>query len=123
MDINQIRQNKASYIIKDLKELYPYIDEYKVYNILLNRGIFKWLRVRRDLIRLKDEWKKQLNKLYKMPNTQYKKGFVKALEQCRKALEQCRKEVRNLCHMPRLVVQDNDKKAMNYFRKIIKEKK
>jgi len=115
MDINQIRQNKVSYIVKDFKWLYPDIDENKIYYILLTRGIFKWLRVRRDLIRLKDEWKKQLNKLYKMPNTQYKKGFVKALEQCRK-------EVRNLCHMSRLVVQDNDKKARDYLRKWMEKK-
>lgn len=44
-NIWRVEQNKPSLVVRDLKFLYPYVDEEVVYKILLGRGIFKWWAV------------------------------------------------------------------------------
>jgi len=46
-------QNRPSLVVRDLAEYAP---ADVVYETLLRRGVFEWLAVRRDLIRLKDRW-------------------------------------------------------------------
>jgi hypothetical protein len=87
------RQNKPSLIVKDIKNIYPDIDEYIIYEILLRRGVFKWLAVRRELIILKNEWKETIKSLNRK-KTDKEKGYLKAMENCRK-------QVRLLCHSER----------------------
>ena len=105
------RQNLPSLIVRDLEK---FISPNVIYESLLRRGVFKWLTVRRHLIKLKDTWKDRLNKAttnqkestYHMVH--YWRGY-------RKAIEECRKEVRLLCHSQRWEVPDIDVKAKRWL--------
>ena len=112
------KQNKPSLIAMDMAEIYnvPFEGTLK---ILMARGVFKWLTVRRDLIRLKDCWKKQITEyqnkamqdklkvtLTGKPSANYHYGYSKGY---RDALTKCRNEVRALCHGERWTVPDFEK--------------
>lgn len=101
------KQNKPTLIVRDIREKYPQIPEDFIYEILLKRGVFKWLAVRRNLIKLKDEWKNTIRELNRK-KTPEEKGFLKALERCRK-------QVRALCHSERWQAPDFDRKASEYL--------
>lgn len=58
-------QNNPSLVIKDLKEVYPDIDEKVIEKSLMARGINKWLKVRRDLIAHKKSLKNEIKDLMK----------------------------------------------------------
>ena len=105
----QERQNKPSLIVYDIVERYPNVDAEFIYEVLLRRGVFKWLAVRRDLIKLKEEWKKKIRELNRK-KTQQEKGYLKALEKCRA-------QVRDLCHSPRWRAPDFDKKSQQFLDK------
>lgn len=104
-------QNKPSQIVRDLK---PYAPADIVYEALLRRGVFKWLGVRRKLIRLKDTWKKRVvMSLEKQatshgPDVNYWRGY-------RRGVEECRKEVRELCHSDRWQCPDHDREAKRWL--------
>jgi len=100
-------QNKPTLIVKDITEKYPNVDPDFIYEVLLKRGVFKWLAVRRDLIRLKDVWKKQVTDLNRK-KTKEEKGFYKALIACRK-------QVRDLCHSERFRAPDFDRYANKFL--------
>lgn len=114
-----IEQNKPTLVAKDLSQLG--IPEDITYSILLGRGIFKWLAVRRQLIKLKNEWKSRItvahNKVVELKHTSnthdlgYYRGYLKALEECRG-------EVRGLCHSPRWQAPDYDKEANRYLQQM-----
>lgn len=104
-------QNKPTLVVNDITERYPEVDPDFVYEVLLKRGVFKWLAVRRMLIKLKDKWKGQINRLQARKNPK-EKGFLAALEQCRK-------EVRSLCHSDRWQAPDIDKKAQEYLNELL----
>jgi uncharacterized glyoxalase superfamily metalloenzyme YdcJ len=134
------RQNKPSYVVQDIMRdilltfgAMPSM-QYKsvrnhVYEILLQRGIFKWLAVRRDLIKLKNEWKAEItarqteiasNKVairmckgtaparHAAFRNQYHRGYMAAMTRCRQ-------EVRAMCHSDRWQVQDNDRDAQRWL--------
>lgn len=101
-------QNKPSLIVKDIKEKYPEIPSDFIYKILLSRGIFKWLAVRRDLIKYKNTLRDKISALNRK-KTPYEKGY-------HAALIECRKEIRKYCHSDRWRAPDFDKKA-NLFLK------
>ena len=86
-------QNKPSLVVKDIIALYPEVNPDDIYEILLRRGVFKWLSVRRDLIKLKNIWKEEITKLNRR-KTKEEKGYYKALIKCRK-------EIRSFCHSDR----------------------
>lgn len=96
-------------MVQDITEKYPFIDPDFVYGILLKRGVFKWLAVRRKLIKLKNNWKREITELNRKKNEQ-EKGYLKALERCRR-------EIRGLCHSERWQAPDSDKKAINFLRR------
>jgi len=101
----QEKQNKPTYIVRDLR---PYgILPDIVYESLLRRGVFKWLAVRQDLIRLKNTWKDEIRKLNRK-KTPWEKGYLSALERCRK-------DIRELCHSERFRAPDNDVHAQRYL--------
>jgi len=107
-------QNKPTLVVKDICEKYPEVDPEFVYEVLLKRGIFKWLAVRRDLIKLKNIWRDEITKLNnilyeaKKNNESYKcnkeKGAIVMLTKCRQS-------VRKLCHSNRWRAPDFDKTA------------
>lgn len=112
-------QNKPSLIAQDLLEYgVPYDVSMK---ILLARGVFKWLGVRRRLIKLKDVWRNRLTDTYtkiqnakkdsKFYDVAYYRGYIKALEECRK-------EVRQLCHSERWQCPDFDEKGNRFLREL-----
>lgn len=110
------RQNKLTYVVSDLKKIYPQIDENIVYGILLKRGIFKWLSIRRRLIKLKDSWTTEVKSLPPGKKTPWERGYLNALEKCRK-------QVRKLCHSDRLQAPDFDKGANQFLENLIAEEK
>ena len=103
-------QNKPSLVVKDITEKYPDVDPYFIYEVLLKRGIFKWLAVRRDLIKLKNIWRDKITTLNRK-KTPYEKGY-------HKALLECRKEIRSFCHSERWRAPDFDRKANEFLRGI-----
>lgn len=121
----QAKQNKPSYIVKDLTNLLHHWRipnlSWIIYFILLQRGVFKWLAVRRRLIKLKIAWRdktsetieeiKQVKKERNSTRLLWLRGYLRALEECRK-------EVRDLCHSSRWQAPDNDKKAQEFLRQL-----
>lgn len=100
--INNIRQNKVKYVISDLMDafnLHPG-DEEIIRQILLRRGINKWLTCRRMIIRLKDEWKSEITMLQdEMSCTSG--GDKSRLRGHLKALVGARQDLRKICHLSR----------------------
>jgi len=107
-NIWQYAQNRPSLICQDLEEWVPQEVTAKV---LMARGVYKWLAVRRELILLKNEWKDELTRLYRViENREVKRN---SSEHHRivgriKALEECRAQVRELCHSERWRCPDID---------------
>jgi len=140
--IDNLKQNKPSLVLNDLYGNHPIISQKnRVYGILLDRGIFKWLSVRRRLIRLKNEWKAEITEtldemqmLKDLAAGIRKNKFVKQKDYCQfkqlnqkhraelrgylKALNKCRQEVRELCHSPRMQCPNNDSRAREWFREV-----
>jgi hypothetical protein len=116
-DIWMERENKPSYVVDDLAEYCP---ADIVYESLLRRGVFKWLAVRRDLIRLKDQWGWKITaqialvRMHKRHNDVYKLGYERGYL---KAMEECRAEIRYLCHSARWRAPDNDRRAIKWLEK------
>ena len=104
-------QNKPTLVVKDLA---LYVDSDIVYESLLRRGVFKWLAVRRGLIRAKNKWKllitNSINEQKLSKDKRYYAGF-------RKGIELCRKDVRALCHSQRWQAPDFDKGANEFLRR------
>ncbi len=108
------RQNRPTLVVRDLVEYAP---PEVVYESLLRRGVFKWLAVRRSLIKLKNAWKCEIVGLYSLQKQHTKKdsdywywrGY-------REAMEQCRKEVRRLCHSDRWQAPDIDKPSQRWLK-------
>ncbi len=118
------KQNKPSLVAKDFARLYN-IPEEDTLKILTARGVCKWLSVRRQLIRLKNEWKTDIKfchedlKVWKdkiVPDLpaheervyQYNYGYVRGKLE---AFTKCRNEVRELCHSERWQAPDYDKQT------------
>jgi hypothetical protein len=108
------RQNKVTYVVRDLADYAP---EDVVYESLLRRGVFKWLAVRRDLIKAKDLWKARIRQsLVDQKHAKhghevwYQRGY-------RRALEECRAEVRAMCHSQRWRAPDFDGHAWHWLNK------
>lgn len=108
-------QNKPTLIAEDLKK--HGVPESITYTVLLARGVFKWLNVRRELIKLKNEWKTRITQLQdrlfetkgkQVGNRQYMRGY-------KQALEDCRAEVRALCHSERWAAPDFDRHAQKFL--------
>lgn len=99
----KFKQSKPTLIVRDIIEEYPEIDSDFIYNILLKRGVFKWLAVRRDLIKLKEIWREEIVELNRK-KTDKEKGY-------HKAIIKCREQVRKLCHSDRWRSPDFDSAA------------
>lgn len=115
-NIWEIRQNKPSLIVRDLAA-YD-VPASVAYGILLGRGVFKWLAVRRDLIKLKNVWKGRVTttiaKIHEAKREHdqvelaWQRGYLKAHEECRA-------EVRALCHSERFRAPDLDRGAQEFL--------
>lgn len=115
-DIWCVRQNKPTLIVRDLAQYG--VPSQIAYGILLGRGVFKWLAVRRDLIKLKNVWKGRvtatIERIHKAKREHdqaglaYQRGYLKAYEECRA-------EVRGLCHSERFRAPDFDSGAQRFL--------
>lgn len=115
MNCNQLtiwnfRQNKPSLVVNDIIKKYPEIDPDFIYTVLLQRGIFKWLSVRRDIIKLKNEMLVEIKNL-NHKKTSEEKGYYKAVIKWRK-------KIRKLCHSARWVAPDFDQKANKFLKSV-----
>ena len=118
-EIWNIRQNKPTLIVRDLAAYNVPADA--AYSILLGRGVFKWLAVRRDLIKLKNTWKERvtatIERIHKAKREHdqaalaYQRGYLKAYEECRA-------EVRELCHSDRFRAPDFDRGAQSFLEEV-----
>lgn len=98
--INNFRQNSPELVIRDAKRMLKLTDDEGeiLRQILLARGINKWLKARRDIIKLKDEIKIEIKKLqqtYEKWNPEHKTRL--------KMLNYFRQRLRKICHQPRWV--------------------
>ncbi len=134
------KQNKPSLIVKDLAPLVatladsPGGAEDRVYEVLLRRGVFKWMAVRRDLIRLKDFLKEDITtsiafqhelqnkrrEVRQFDPTNHRKRRRLALKIAeergyRKGIEFARALIRSLCRSPRWQAPDNDRGAQQFL--------
>lgn len=117
VSLNQERQNKPIYIARELAQYG--VPEAVVMEILLRKGCFKWLAVRRDLIRLKHQWKADLTYLNKL--LALSKGY-RDLRHLRgrwrlehRMLQQYYGQVQRLCKGPRAQAPDNDRQAVRFL--------
>lgn len=116
-NIWEYKQNKPSLIAKDFAELFG-IAETDTYAILLARGVFKWLAVRRDLIKFKDELRKIITKTIAEIHQAKKEKDRDRLMYLRgrlSAIEFCRNTIRDMCHSDRFRAPDNDRGAQKYL--------
>jgi len=115
-----VKQNKPSLIAADMAQ---YGIPYDVtYAVLLGRGVFKWLAVRRDLIRLKNTWKQRVTDTIGQIGPARSEGDMRHLYWLRgylKAHEECRAELRQLCHSGRFRAPDNDKQAQFFLDNVL----
>lgn len=116
-NIWNIKQNKPSLIASDF-EKYG-ISRETTHSILLARGVYKWLSVRRKLIVLKNTWLNEINKILvelriekHIPNNSYKIGYLRGYL---KAYENCRADVRSLCHSDRWQAPDFDRESNRFL--------
>lgn len=121
-------QNKPTLIAKDFEEMFK-VPRWVTYQVLVARGVFKWLAVRRDLIKLKNTWRDRITQTIQQikdakaylswqPTPQSKQQATLKLAYLRgylKAMEECRKEVRALCHSERWQAPDFDKDAQRHL--------
>lgn len=118
-EIWNIRQNKPTLIVRDLEQYGVPVPV--AYSILLGRGVFKWLAVRRDLIKLKNTWKERVTatiasihkakREHDQVELAYQRGYLKAYEECRA-------EVRKLCHSDRFRAPDFDRGAQSFLEEV-----
>ena len=113
-------QNKPTQIVRDLQR---YLKETApkdiVYITLLKRGVFKWLAVRRQLIKLKNSWKDRVRmSIEYQKEARADKDWAAFYEErgFRRGVEQCRKEVRKLCHSDRWQAPDHDRLAKHFLK-------
>ena len=109
--IPQYCQNRVRYVLRDATTVLGLDNEQVagLAKVLLARGVCKWLRCRRDIIRAKHEWKGRITEI----QAELQDGVTgKRREQLRgelKALIRCREEVRAICHSNRWVLGTDEK--------------
>jgi len=112
-----LSQNKPSLVVDDLSGRMCTADE--VYTSLLRRGVFKWLAVRRGIIRIKDVWKGRITQSILDQHAARGNGQrIAYLRGYRKALEECRAEVRAMCHSQRWQCPDHDHRALRWLERV-----
>ena len=98
--INNFRQNTPELVIRDARRLLDLDDNdcQVLRQILLARGINKWLKARRDIIRLKEKYKTRIKELA-LSYRKYRPEDKIAM----RLLQEFRACLRKICHSPRWV--------------------
>lgn len=105
-NINNYKQNKIKYLVKDFA--IHGISEEVTKEILLKRGINKWLANRMAIINLKDELKQDIKDLLNLMDcyqAEYDKsrGEYRELVGNLKATNNIRQKIRKICHSNRWI--------------------
>lgn len=108
--VNCAKQNKMHYIAEDIQRRYPEISKDFIYCILLKRGFFKWIAIRYEIIRFKQDLK-EIIKTLQHPKNQKQKGYYQAIEMVRR-------KIGELCHSSRWQAPFNDTDAKKFIRRI-----
>jgi len=116
--IAMLKQNKPSLIVSDFERFG--IPKIVSYGILLGRGVFKWLAVRRYLIIIKCHWKSRVRELQEAIRIDKANGGQRCLYLRGKlaGYEECRKELRWALNTKRWNAPFTDKGANDYLRAI-----
>jgi hypothetical protein len=98
--INNFRQNSPELVVRDARRMLELNDAQCeiLRKILLARGVNKWLKARRDIIKLQHELKVRiivLNQSYEKRNPVHRTSM--------KLLTEFRERLRQICHQPRWV--------------------
>ena len=125
------RQNKPSLIAEDLYIRYN-VPKKQTLLILMARGVYKWLAVRRDLIKVKIKMKGEVRilnellcllkynlKISKKDSRDYQKKKIRLtyLRGYLKAKEEDRAIIKALCHSERWQYPSNDIKAIELLKR------
>jgi len=102
-NINEYRQNKIKYIIKDLEQ---YVPEDIIREVLLKRGVNKWFMCRGEFINLKDELKDFTNSILKIMfalklQEGKRGGRYREMVGMLKTTICIRERIRRICHLSR----------------------
>lgn len=118
-NIWEYRQNKPSLIARDMEKFG--VPMGVTLRVLMARGVFKWLNVRRMLIKLKNTWKDDIVFLEKKKKALKKTDYATYLELKGyvKALVKCRGEIRALCHSERWACPDFDEKSIKMIQHML----
>ncbi len=114
--VENYRQNRPTLVARDLGALG--VPKAHSYAILMARGVFKWLAIRRDVIRLKNKWKIEISDLLRHLRIAKASGDQREIAHLRgeiAALVRCRGEVRVLCHSKRWQCPDCDPEAARWM--------
>lgn len=117
--VENYRQNRPTLVARDLAIFG--VPSATAYAILMARGVFKWLAVRRDLIKLKNAWKVQVTLRLGHLRIAKAAGDHRRIAYLRgeiAAITQCRAEVRALCHSKRWRCPDCDPEARRWMESI-----
>lgn len=116
-EIDRLPQNKVRHLVADFAAYGVPSD--MVLAILLRRGVFKWLACRRDVIRLKHDWRDDVRaaqgkvaELKRRHGRSWWRGYLSALTICRQ-------QVRVVCDSSRVRAPDNDWTARDYLRRTL----
>ena len=113
-NIWEYRQNKPRLVCRDMWALFG-VPQKATAEILMARGVYKWLRVRSLLIALKDLWRDQLTAAYRdIEAGKIQRGTPEYWQEVGRihALEECRLQVRALCHSPRWAAPEDKDMAL-----------
>lgn len=113
------RQNKPTLVVRDLARYG--VPAPVVYAVLMARGVFKWLAVRRDLIKLKKLWRSEITTAHARLLTAKRDRDRDAIHRLRgeiAVMVRYRQQVRALCHSARWRAPDFDGGAWNWMQEI-----
>lgn len=98
--INSFRQNSPELIIRDARRMLDLNEEQCeiLRQIMLARGVNKWLKARRDLIKLNQRLKARIRNLHESYNS-----WDPSQKTALKLLNEFRESLRAICHQPRWV--------------------
>jgi hypothetical protein len=103
-NIWEFRQNKIRLVLRDARDLLGMNPKQLagLANILVSRGICKWMRNRSLFIWLKEDWKDEIKRLNEEIKT-YPRGSAKRAHIAGElaALNRCREAVRGICKSER----------------------
>lgn len=117
-NIWNFKQNKVSLMVDLIKNRYPEVETDFLYEVALKTGIFKWLAVRRQLIKLKNELREFDTEYCLRKKRKLHKTVERMIEDRgkHKMLIFIKEAIRKLCHSDRWQCPDHDSRANEWLK-------